>query len=212
MATTATKEISIPAIDLREITLKIIGDTPLIMHAWDEKVKQGMLDKMMGKAKSKVRETKNPVREFIYSMYWLAGRPDDDPTERGFDAAIKSGNARFGFPAIGFKAASVSAGFRSKITRDKVSMLAAFHINSEFVEIIGIPRMREDMVRLQTGVADIRYRGEFPDWSAEVTVKYNAGVLSDEQLANLFNLGGFACGIGEWRVEKGGQYGMYHVG
>ena len=210
--TTVTKEISIPAIDIKYVTFKVIGDTPLIMHAWDIKTKQEMLDKMLGKAKAKVRDIKDPVREFIYSMYWLSGAPFDNPTEEGFKQAIKSGNATFGFPSVAFKASAVSAGYRSKVTKDKVSMYGAFHIDGEFVQINGTPNMREDMVRVANGAPDIRYRGEFPKWDAEITVKYNAGVVSEEQVANLFNLGGFACGLGEWRVEKGGMMGMYHVG
>jgi len=205
-----TKEIVIPAIDIRRVTFKIVSDTPLIMHAWDEKTRREMLDKMMGKAKSKVRDMKDPVREFIYSMYWLEGAPDE-ATEEAFVAAIESGKARFGFPSVAFKASAVSAGYRAKVTKDKVSMQGAFHIDGEFVEIIGVPHMREDMVRVANGAPDIRYRGEFPQWSAEITVKYNAGVVTEEQVANLFNLGGFACGLGEWRVEKGGSFGMYHV-
>lgn len=210
MATVTTKEIAIPAIDIRRVTFKVVGDTPLIMHAWDEKVRREMLDKMMGKAKSKIRDLKNPVREFIYSMYWLTGAPEE-ATEEAFTAAIDSGNARFGFPSIAFKASAVSAGYRAKVTKDKVSMFGAFHIDGEFVQINGIPRMREDMVRVANGAPDIRYRGEFPEWNAEVTVKYNAGVVSDEQVVNLFNLGGFACGLGEWRAEKGGSMGLYHI-
>jgi len=205
------KVISIPAIDIRHVTFKVVGDTPLIMHAWDVKVKQEMLDKMMGKAKSKMRELKDPVRDFIASMYWLSGAPVDNPTEEGFAKAIESGGASFGFPSVAFKASAVSAGYRAKVTKDKVSMQGAFHIDGEFVTIDGVPRMREDMVRVANGAPDIRYRGEFPEWSANITVKYNAGVVSDEQIANLFNLGGFACGVGEWRAEKGGNFGMYHV-
>lgn len=100
---------------------------------------------------------------------------------------------------------------RSGITKDKVSMNAAFHIDGEFVEIHGIPEMREDMVRVGMGTADIRYRGEFKSWYAVIPVKYNASSISLEQLVNLFNLGGFACGVGEWRAEKGGAFGMFHV-
>ena len=40
---------------------------------------------------------------------------------------------------------------------------------------------------------------------------HNAAVVSLEQLVNMFNMGGFACGIGEWRIEKGGTFGAYHV-
>jgi len=207
----ATKEIIIPAIDIRTVTFKLVGDSPLIMHAWDPKTKQEMLDKMMGKAKSKVRETKNPVSEFINSMYWLDGRPEE-ATQEAFDKAIRSGRAKFGFPSVAFKAAAVSAGYRAKVTKDKVSMSGAMHIDGEFVQINGIPQMREDMVRVANGAPDIRYRGEFPIWEAEINVKYNAGVVTDEQVINLFNLGGFAVGVGEWRPERGGQSGMFRVG
>lgn len=205
------KIISIPAINIQYVTFNVQGDTPLIMHCWDEKIKREMLEKMMGIPASKGRDIKNPVREFIASMYWLEGAPSDF-TEEAFNAAIQSGKAKFGFPSTAFKASAVSAGYRAKVTKDKVSMQGAFHIDGQFVEIKGTPQMREDMVRVANGAPDIRYRGEFIDWSAEITVKYNAGAITSEQVANLFNLGGFAVGIGEWRPEKGGSHGMYHVG
>lgn len=61
------------------------------------------------------------------------------------------------------------------------------------------------------GTADIRYRGEFPEWSTEITLRYNANVLSPEQVANLFNVAGFAVGVGEWRPQRDGSFGMFHV-
>jgi len=205
--TAETKEIIIPAIDIQGLTLKIVGDSPLIMHKWSEKAKKEILDKHMKKAK-KGKDAKVPVADFIDSIYWLSHEPKEK-TEKGFAEAIKNG-ATFGFPSVAFKASAVSAGYRSGVTKDKVSTYAAFHIDNEFVEINGIPEMREDMVRIGMTV-DIRYRGEFKEWSAEVGVKYNASAISAEQIVNLFNLGGFACGIGEWRAEKGGTFGMYHV-
>lgn len=209
--TTETIEVSIPAIDIRTATIKVEGDSPLIVHKWSEKAKKEILDKQMKKAKTKGHDVKDPVRDFIDSLYWLEGEPEEK-TEDGFAKAIQSG-AKFGFPSVAFKAAAVAAGYRSGITPNKVSMNAAFHIDGEFVEINGTPDMREDMVRVGgiSRAADIRYRGEFKEWSATFTVKYNAAVISLEQLANLFNLGGFACGLGEWRPEKGGAFGMFHI-
>lgn len=201
--------VTIAAMDLRTAVIKLVGDTPLIMHKWSEKAKREMLEKQLKKAKSKAREAKDPVRDFIESLYWLEGEPEEK-TEAGFVRAIQSG-ARFGFPATAFKAAAVAAGYRTGVTKDKVSMNAAFHIDGDMVEIHGTPQIREDMVRVGMGAADIRYRGEFPTWYAVVTVRYNNGAISLEQLVNLFNLGGFSCGIGEWRPEKGGSCGMYHV-
>lgn len=209
MATKENKEVFIPAINIQTATIKIVGDSPLIMHKWSEKAKKEILDKQMKKAKTKGHDAKDPVSDFINSMYWLEGEPEEK-TEEGFAKAIQNG-ARFGFPSVAFKASAVSAGYRCGVTKDKVSMNAAFHIDGEFVEIHGTPEMREDMVKIAMGTADIRYRGEFKNWYAVFPVKYNASAISLEQLVNLFNLGGFACGVGEWRAEKGGTFGMFHV-
>ena len=211
MTANKKRELVIPAINIEYMTLRIVGDSPLIVHAWSEKAKREMLEKQQKKAKTKGHDIRNPVAEFIDSLYWLEGKPDDEhKNEEGFTAAIHNG-AKFGFPSTAFKAAAVSAGYRAGVTKDKVSVNASFHIDGEFTEIEGIPEMREDMVKIGMGTADLRYRGEFKEWSAEITLKYNAGATTPEQLANLLNLGGFACGIGEWRPEKSGAYGMFHV-
>ena len=211
MATKTTNEqvVTIPALDIRTATVKIVGDSPLIMHKWSEKAKKEILDKQMKKAKSKGHDAKDPFADFISSMYWLDGEPENK-TPEGFAAALEDG-ARFGFPSTAVKAAAVAAAYRAGITKNMVSMNGAFHVIGEFVEINGEPVMREDMVKVGMGVADIRYRGEFPEWWSSFTVSYNAAVLSLEQLINMINMGGFACGIGEWRAEKGGTFGAFHV-
>ena len=210
-STTDVQNVIIPAIDIRTATIKVVGDSPLIVHKWSEKAKKEILDKQMKKAKTKGHDAKDPVRDFIDSLYWLDGEPEEK-TEEGFAKAIQNG-ARFGFPAVAFKAAAVSAGYRAGVTPNKVSMYAAFHLDDELIEFHGTPVARADMVTVGgiSRAADIRYRGEFQEWSAIFQVKYNASAISLEQLVNLFNLGGFCCGLGEWRVEKGGEFGRFHV-
>ena len=201
--------ISIPVINEQQIKVRIIGETPLVVHNWSKKSKEQMLNIMMQKAKSKKHDIKNPVEDFIESLYWLDCKPAEY-TETAFAAAIQNG-ARFGFPSTGFKAAAVSAGFRAGITKNRVSTNGAFHVKGDMVEILGTPVMREDMVRVANGAPDIRYRGMFTEWEAELELNYNANVISAEQLVNLVNYGGYACGIGEWRPEKGGDWGRYRV-
>jgi hypothetical protein len=147
----------------------------------------------------------------VNTLYWLKGEPEN-LTPETFKQAVKSG-AQFGFPSTGFKQAALSGGYRSGMTKDKVSIMGAFHIDVELVRIVGVPEMRMDMVRL-SGVgnpADIRFRAEFKEWSAVIPVKYNDSVISAEQIFNLFNVAGFCVGIGEWRVEKNGNHGMFHI-
>lgn len=199
MAATASSSdslvISIPPLNIKTAELTIIGTSPLISHRWSQKAKEQMLAKQMKKATSG-KAAKDPEQDFNESLYRL---PDG-----------------FGFPAIAFKSAAVTAVTQvSGLT--KVMARGAFHVRGvpteegEMVRIDGVPRMREDMVRIAMGTADIRYRGEFPEWKATLTITYNANVMSAEMIANLFHHAGFAVGVGEWRPERDGDYGMFEL-
>lgn len=210
----ATEVIEIRPIEIKKVTIRIVGDTPLIMHAWSEKAKRMMLEAQMGVAKGKKKEAKNPVDDFIRSMYWLTPMPEDGTME-SFEEAIENG-ARFGFPVTAFKQAAISAAYRMGWAKDKMSMRGAFFIDSDENGMIEIhsdtPEMREDMVKVGMGTADIRYRGEFKNWYADLTISYNAnGQYSLENIVNIINAGGYVCGVGEWRPERDGQNGMFHV-
>lgn len=215
MAATKNEQvIEIRPIELETVYLKIVGDTPLIMHAWSEKAKREMLEKQMKVTKTKGRDAKNPVEDFIRSMYWLTDIPTD-MSEEGFEKAIKAG-ARFGFPVTAFKQAAISASYRMGWSKDKMSLRGMFFIEGDENQMIEIhsdtPIMREDMVKIALGTADIRYRGEFRNWSASLKITYNKnGQYTLEQIVNIINAGGYVCGVGEWRPERDGQFGMFHI-
>lgn len=198
------EELHIPALDIKYFDVLIIGDSPLIVHAWSDKAKKMMLDKQMKKA-TKGREAKDPFMDFVDSMYWLTKKPKKPTME---DVS----SAKFGFPTIAFKAAAVDSGYQQGILSKKTTARGAFHIIGDYAEIEGIPEMREDMVRVGQGVADIRYRGEFKEWRTVLHIRYNASSISSEQIVSLFNVAGFACGVGEWRPSKDGSFGTFHVG
>ena len=215
MATSKSVEvIEIRPIEVKRATVRIVGDTPLIMHAWSEKAKREMLEKQMKGTKTKAKAAKDPIEDFIRSMYWKTPMPTD-MTQAGFERAISEG-AQFCFPVTAIKQAAISAAFRMGWAKDKMSMRGAFFIDGDENQMIEIhsdpPVLREDMVKVGMGTADIRYRGEFRNWYADLVVSYNAnGTYSLEQIVNIINAGGYACGIGEWRPERDGQYGMFHV-
>jgi hypothetical protein len=187
---TQEERITIPEMNISQAKITLVGDSPLICHAWSKKAKQEMLGKQMKLAKA-AKEAKDPEKDFQESLY---AHPDGG----------------YGFPAVAFKAAAVDAcSHVADIT--KVLARGSFHINGELVKIDGKPTMREDMVRIGMGTADIRFRGEFKQWKTTFVVRYNKNVLSLEQIVNLFNTAGFAVGIGEWRPQRDGSYGMFHV-
>ena len=86
MATSKSVEvIEIRPIEVKRATVRIVGDTPLIMHAWSEKAKREMLEKQMKVTKTKAKAAKDPIEDFIRSMYWktpmlaLSGRFPKEP-------------------------------------------------------------------------------------------------------------------------------------
>lgn len=195
--------VEIPQIEICTAAVRIIGDSPLISHAWSEKAKKMILDKQMKKATTG-KEVRDPWMDFCESLYWLDGMPKN-PEEA--DIA----KARFGFPTVAFKACAIDAGYQQGVLAKKTTARGAFHLIGEFAEINGTPTMREDMVKIGMGTADLRYRGEFKNWSTELTIAYNPKAISLEQIISLLDIGGFANGVGEWRPSKDGSFGTFHV-
>ena len=220
------KETGIDIRPLREeaVEFEIVGRTPLILHNFSEKARREMLEKQMkangGKAK---HEAKVPVNDFINSLYWLTPQPadgkDNDEAWANFEKAVAEG-ARWGFRVSGIKQSiimgAMRAGLDVKGTELKGNLLIEGTAPGSTFDLAAIegpaPTMREDMVRLAgpSRVADVRHRAEFATWRIPLRMTYDAsGKYSIEQLLNCVNYGGRYCGIGEWRPDKDGQFGMY---
>jgi hypothetical protein len=212
------------SVELVRVPITIKGTTPLIVHAWSAKAKREMLEKQMGVAKKRKHEIKIPENDFISSLNWLTPMPklgaDREEAKRNFDEAIKNG-AKFGFHIGGIKQSFIKGAARSGMDVKMTELRGSFflegvgeHSNDDYAEIVTPkpPRMREDMVMVggMSKAADLRYRGQFDEWEIPLVMVFNKnGKYSVEQLLATINAGGFSTGIGEWRPEKDGQYGMY---
>jgi len=192
-AKTTETTINLQPIQIRRIDVRIIGDTPLVVHAFDEKSRRQLLETHMHKAKQ-AKEAKDPIANFNRCRYLLE-------------------DGRDGFPSAGLKRAIANA-FRYSDGMKKVEINGALHV-SPGIPLIPIvsagPTMREDLVRIGMGKPDVRHRPEYNPWSMEFTVVFNERAISAEQVVNLLNIAGFGIGLGEHRPEKGGQWGMFHV-
>lgn len=219
--TTAVQQIvELPPFLPQQVTIHVTGITGLIVHNWSQKAVGMMLGKQLGEA-SKGREKKNPFEDFKGSLY---------PCE-------VDGKQRYGVPAPAFKACAVTAA--NDVQMKMTTMRRAFHVTSYTVPIDASPikepvtewdtkyakelkpyhalgiSMRMDIVRLATGVADIRFRGWWPKWSAKLVVDYNSSMITLPQLLNLFRAGGWGGGICEWRPSapecKSGEFGRFDM-
>ena len=192
--------VTIPALDIQIIEIELVGDSRIVINKWSQKAIKQMEDKRAGKALKK----KAPVRpQEVYeaAMYVL---PD----------------GTHGFPASGFKGSAVSACRHAEgLTMVKargIIFVEAEAVDDEGNDLVIIngdgPHMRCDPVRLATGVVDLRYRPEFRTWRACIRVRYNANIITAEQVVNLFNLAGHHVGVGEGRPERSTKdWGRFHV-
>ena len=221
-----TANVELGKIDLNTIELTVIGDSPLIMHKFSHKAQAEMLAKQCKVTMPK--EAKDPEFQYESGTYYIdengreledgvdmslipAGKVDafNAQVKKHIEAIKKLKKPRFGMPAVAFKACAIRGAKALGLVM--ADMRGAFHIPVEYVEINGKRNMRSDMVRISMGTSDVRFRPEFKEWWARFFVTYNAAVVTPHQLLNMFNSGGFSCGIGEWRPEKSGSYGMFHI-
>lgn len=206
-ATKKTDEVKdiITELNLKTITFGIEGISPLIVSRFDEKSKQQIEE--IGKVEQglkqggKKKKIADPQEQYEKSIYYL------------------SDGKTCGFPAVAFKAAMVTAAYRT-YKMPMTTTRSAFHVLADdpatgLVRITGEHRMREDMVRVGgiQKVASPRYRAEFPVWGATLTIQFLADVISEKQIIGLANAAGFTCGVGEWRPEKSnsGSFGLFRV-
>ena len=190
--------------------LWLVGSTPLIVHAWSQKAKLEMLQKQV-KATRAGKEARDPQADFVSSLYEM-------------------GDGTYGFPATGVKNCILSAAHKDKgVARSAV--MSALWIDAEMIRtrpalagavcdmplvriIGGDPAMREDMVKIGSGlnkIANLAYRGQFTVWAMKISGRFNPAVLTAEALAFLIQESGLASGLGEWRNERKGMFGAFHL-
>lgn len=224
MAIKKSETVDIKPIGIETISITITGITPLIVHAWSHKAKAMMLAKQQKKKTGAKNDIKIPVNDFMDSLYWLTEQPEhgenDEQAEDNWLSVADT--AKFGFPCNGIKASIISGAYRAGLDVRMTELRGTMFLEGvtdastiDLAEIVGpAPEMREDMVRLSgpSRVADIRYRAEFKEWEIPLRLKYiKDGKYSIEQILNMINYGGFVTGIGEWRPERDGQFGMYEL-
>ena len=130
MATKKEEVIKIKAINNERVAIRIVGDSPLIVHAWSEKAKKMMLDAQMKVTKTKAKDIRDPYDEFINSMYWLQGKPEESSVE-AFENAVKNG-AKWGFPVGAIKQAGNSAAYRNGWVKNQMQLRGSYFLSTEW--------------------------------------------------------------------------------
>ena len=187
------QRIEVPSLDLHRVQVVVKGTSDLVTHNWNEKAKNQMRAAQQHRAKLK-KEAKVPEELFEASKY---------KNEAGEDCV----------KAAFFKAAMVAAGrFVDGINMTQLRM-SLFVVGDLLPLEFESCEMREDMVRLASGVADMRYRPGYKGWKARLTIEFPPTEISLSQVLLLVRMAGQRVGICEGRPEKSKtlQWGRFDI-
>lgn len=187
-----TRNIELPAVERADIAFRIVGQSPLIVHRFEEKAITEMLAKQRGFIVEK--QAKDPTALFEAAKYRNMKGEDCLPVMMVKKAMTE--------------AATFSDDLTKKLTR------GAFFIYGEYTPLkFELCEKRLDVVRLSgmSRTADVRFRPEYREWSADIVVNYNPRLISLEQLVYLLREAGTAIGVGEWRPQRDGNFGTFDI-
>jgi hypothetical protein len=207
---TAVREETILTIappNIQKIIFSVIGTAPYMQARFTAKAMQAMHSKQAAGSTAR-KGTKREPRDF-----------DEDFVQ----AQHRSSEGWAGIPAAAVRNACIDAcrmvGY--EMTRARMSIF----VDSDGLDAVdGSPLIRlnaaepertELAVRNQTGVVDLRVRPMWREWSATISIKYDADQFTAADVANLLARAGLQVGLGEGRPfskkSNGMGFGLFRI-
>lgn len=203
------KKIIVPDICPQISTIKIVGDSDLILN----KMNDVTMRELIGIRKDEVTslEKANVWEQIVTSIHWLYGKPDIF-SEESFKEMLSNNK-----PCI--SAYGMQQQLGKAIVRNKIEQYSTcFHAN---VQVIGegdnlIP-IRFSEHHLDEKLMNTKGRkkstvlarlNRFSGWSAEFSVRYMERIYGLSSIITIINLAGFGLGIGSGTTSG---YGRFHV-
>lgn len=202
-----TREITVKPIQLTTVTVRIEGDSDLILNQMNAINRRTLTDKQ--KNKSKKVEEKNEWEEVITAIHWRDGEPKVF-TEESMKDAMKN-NA----PCI--TSFGLKKSFEEAIVRNEIDKYATkFRNGVNVVASNGLVPIKfaehyidEKLMSPKRGAPVLTRQNRFTGWSAEFKIQFiDGGAYSLEQIIQIIGLAGFGGGIGSGRTSG---YGRYHI-
>jgi hypothetical protein len=213
--------VTIPGVRTRELTTLIVGTQPLMVHNFADKYRQKILRKHMGEA-SEGQEPKDPIANFEGAKYVALEGWEGIPAAglkgcivaafgTGTDVAMTKAKGAVFVRADGRSSQGIDLS-RLLYPQEPPEVAAAPHFPNEQSRV---PRCREDVVRNDSGVVDIRHRPEYFPWAILAHIEFLPSVCSERQLLQAIAMSGFRVGLCEWRpkskISFTGHLGMFRI-
>jgi hypothetical protein len=213
--TVGKKELVIPQIQFGWLYVTVLGDSPLLTNRFGEHARKSIEDKQQGKAKTK-RPPREPDKEFLEACYVLGEQGELPRSVVSFPDDADLSRFTFGFRAIAVKKALVTAGgrFAEGVMKQLHGMFFVQGHRGGFLEVLGPPPRRGDdpvVIGGRSKTTTIAYRPYFSPWAMIVPIRFIKTFITPAHLLNLIQLAGSCVSVGSWRVENGGDKGVFHL-
>lgn len=204
MAKSAVKNappVEIDVIDLKrgDAVMWLLGETPFYCNRMAAKAKQALLfpSPALTKVQRATKLKHAPYAEYRDSPY---ARKGPGPTK-----LLMRGSAP--------KMAIAGAALRMPTSVNKTEIKQLVSCPDEYCPLWGIPALDMSVVRM-AGISrtpDIRTRARIDRWAMRVPIRWTEPMLNEKKVAQLAHSAGFICGLGDWRIEKGGPNGGFRI-
>jgi hypothetical protein len=187
-AAKTAKSIVLEGPAVHEVGMEISG-LSMIINAFSQKTLEQMLRKHMGLS---------------------VDRTPKKPIELIEQAIVYNTADKISVPPVAIKKAMLTASVLDK-TFPKTQLRQMLFIHGGSVPITYEKKVnRMDMVRVAMGKPDIRFRPQFDNWKARFIIEYSEK-MDLQYVVDTLNRAGRGVGIMEWRPEKDGTFGTFHV-
>lgn len=214
MSTETKKKITVKPFEVKTMCVTIEGDSDLMLNKMTRTSQKEIIGDFTGTTGKKTKAPINMYQQLVESIHWMDGE-ETDLTEEGWKNAIK--NNRVGYSASGIKKGICDAAVRVLGESKSTIINANLQVIPEKADLVPIEftghAIDESLITSQFPKGTfLVYRNVFSGWSSTFKIQYRPDVFSTEQVIELVQAMGFACGIGCRRVGlKGGTNGQFHV-
>jgi hypothetical protein len=207
MTVKSSIQVAITPPNFQHLAINLRGTTPLVINRFSAKAMETI--RRTQEAGSTARSRKARESKDFDALFEGAKHVSDDGWEGIHAAAFRNG-AISACRACGFK-----------MTHAKLAFMV---MQDGFDRVDGAPlvRLTEGAaeqwvapVRNKTGVIDLRCRPMYREWAATLRIRYDAGMLTADDVVNLIARVGLQVGIGEGRPDSkesaGLGYGLFEI-
>ena len=192
---TKEEKITFKPLEIGTLKIKVVGDSPYMPEPMD----MAVLEKY-NKIKSKQNYTKDDISEeekvkakFYYTQDGKLGIP----SRAFYNSMIRASSYLFEIKQGGMRNVKEGVTVLGDILPMKYKKKEVLTHWGRTSGMKGSPRKI--------------MRNAFYEWSITLIIQYNKNNLSAEQIVNVLNWAGFHIGVGAFRKEKTGNFGLFHV-